>query len=117
MGRTKDALMPLPGNAVEVWDTAMMDPSMPKVSNYRNASVLLLRTIAGFRELPDGGATEFELAPSLPAEWLSDCPRRFVLNHVAFQGKHFRLSYERSCEVGSGPGSLQAKFEELLGDG
>ena len=116
--RVKHPDLPLPGNAYECWDTALMDPSLPPVSNYRMAeaygwssiaTVLFLRTIIGFREMPPGGHlgkdrddhTAFELAPALPHALLgrSFCPHEYGVERLHFQGRTYTLTYTHSCEA------------------
>lgn len=127
--RLKDPNLPMPGNAYECWDTALMDPDLPPISNYKTAeaygwssvaTVLFIRTIVGFRELisraPAGEQKgrddhrSFELAPALPERLLARaiCPQEYAVEHLSFQGKTFRLAYTLSCAAASAsPGSAR----------
>ena len=122
--RGREPNLPLPGNSYECWDTASMDKSLPKVSNYAMAeaygwssiaTVLLLRTIVGFRDgtgLPSAtaaGPPAFELAPALPRELLlpsvlgkvdeGGCRQRsFGVERLGFRRRLFSVVYRyKAC--------------------
>lgn len=122
--RSRESNLPLPGVAYECWDTAMMVPTLPKVSNYAMAeaygwssvnTVLLLRNVIGFKELSDE-LSAFELSPALPMHLLMSCPRTFVVDRIQFQYRTFRLSYKKNCDLKenlAGVVSLQVQLVEL----
>ena len=135
--RTKEEHHPLPGCAYEAWDTAMMDPSLPPVSDYLMAeaygwsaiaTVLFLRTVIGFRELPAGGGgraagvrggddddVAFELAPALPAALLARpfCPQEYGVQRLHFQGRTYKLTYTHPCGAAKRPAQLRAHLTQV----
>lgn len=130
--RGREPNLPLPGNAYECWDTAMMDKSLPKVSSYAMAeaygwssiaTVLLIRTVIGFRDGAGSATPAFELAPALPRELLlgnsnqdGGCrPLTFGIERLGFHGKAFSVLYRyRACEQGNGVAAVDTEHDDLV---